>query len=212
MPPISQRTFPREGFILYDCDNQVAAVLPQQAGSPHPRGPHLRRPRPSRWTARTGHAAPGPSRQAQPVSWPPPQQPRQKSKVPAGLASTGRVRDGHHSRGEGADRRRGAEPGLQGFCSGYLITVIRAKGAPAEPKYLMAAHVGALLHAAVLLGLDAASPPATNSQAACCSLPGKRFALGNITTSRSRTHRRKRCQTRPRTGWRSVRTGRSTGG
>lgn len=31
MPPIAQRTFPREGFTLYDCDNQVAAVV-QQAG------------------------------------------------------------------------------------------------------------------------------------------------------------------------------------
>ena len=31
MPPISQRTFPQEGFTLYDCDDQVAAVL-QQAG------------------------------------------------------------------------------------------------------------------------------------------------------------------------------------
>ena len=31
MPPIAQRTFPREGFTLYDCDGQVAAVL-QQAG------------------------------------------------------------------------------------------------------------------------------------------------------------------------------------
>jgi hypothetical protein len=36
---------------------------------------------------------------------------------------------------------------------GYPITVLRAKGAPAVSKYLMAAHVGALLHAAVLLGL-----------------------------------------------------------
>jgi hypothetical protein len=40
-----------------------------------------------------------------------------------------------------------------GALLGYPITVIRAKGAPATPKYLMAAHVGALLHAAVLLGL-----------------------------------------------------------
>jgi SAM-dependent methyltransferase len=31
MPPIAQRTFPQEGFTLYDCDDQVAAVL-QQAG------------------------------------------------------------------------------------------------------------------------------------------------------------------------------------
>ena len=40
-----------------------------------------------------------------------------------------------------------------GTLLGYPITVIRAKGAPATPKYLMATHVGALLHAAVLLGL-----------------------------------------------------------
>jgi SAM-dependent methyltransferase len=31
MPPITQRTFPQEGFTLYDSDEQVAAVL-QQAG------------------------------------------------------------------------------------------------------------------------------------------------------------------------------------
>ena len=40
-----------------------------------------------------------------------------------------------------------------GVLLGYPITVIRAKGAPATPKYLMATHVSALLHAAVLLGL-----------------------------------------------------------
>jgi hypothetical protein len=40
-----------------------------------------------------------------------------------------------------------------GVLLGYAITVIRAKGAPATPKYLMAAHVGTLLQAAVLLGL-----------------------------------------------------------
>ena len=40
-----------------------------------------------------------------------------------------------------------------GMLLGYPITVIRAKGAPATPKYLMATHVGALLQAAVLLGL-----------------------------------------------------------
>lgn len=40
-----------------------------------------------------------------------------------------------------------------GVLLGYPITVIRAKGAPAVPKYLLAAHVGALLRAAVLLGL-----------------------------------------------------------
>ena len=40
-----------------------------------------------------------------------------------------------------------------GVLLGYPITVTRAKGAPATPKYLMAAHIGTLLHAAVLLGL-----------------------------------------------------------
>ena len=40
-----------------------------------------------------------------------------------------------------------------GALLGYPIVVIRAKGAPATPRYLLAAHVGALLHAAVLLGL-----------------------------------------------------------
>jgi hypothetical protein len=40
-----------------------------------------------------------------------------------------------------------------GVLLGYPITVIRAKGAPATPKYLMATHVGTLLQAAILLGL-----------------------------------------------------------
>lgn len=40
-----------------------------------------------------------------------------------------------------------------GVLLGYPITVNRAKGAPFTPKYLMAAHVSTLLHAAVLLGL-----------------------------------------------------------
>jgi hypothetical protein len=40
-----------------------------------------------------------------------------------------------------------------GVLLGFPITVIRVKGAPAVSKYLIAAHVGALLHAAVLLGL-----------------------------------------------------------
>ena len=35
MPPLAQRTFPREGFTLYDSDNQVAAVL-EQAGFTRP--------------------------------------------------------------------------------------------------------------------------------------------------------------------------------
>ena len=40
-----------------------------------------------------------------------------------------------------------------GALLGYPMIVIRAKGAPAVPRYLMAAHLGVLLHAAVLLGL-----------------------------------------------------------
>ena len=35
MPPLAQRTFPRQGFILYDRDDQVAAVL-EQAGFTRP--------------------------------------------------------------------------------------------------------------------------------------------------------------------------------
>ncbi len=40
-----------------------------------------------------------------------------------------------------------------GALLGYAMVVNRAKGAPATPKYLMATHIGTLLHAAVLLGL-----------------------------------------------------------
>lgn len=40
-----------------------------------------------------------------------------------------------------------------GALLGYAIVVNRVKGAPATPRYLLAAHIGALLHAAVLLGL-----------------------------------------------------------
>jgi hypothetical protein len=40
-----------------------------------------------------------------------------------------------------------------GTLLGYPITVIRVKGAPATPKYLMATHVSTLLQAAILLGL-----------------------------------------------------------
>jgi hypothetical protein len=40
-----------------------------------------------------------------------------------------------------------------GALLGYAIVVNRVKGAPATPKYLMATHIGTLLHAAVLLGL-----------------------------------------------------------
>jgi len=46
---------------------------------------------------------------------------------------------------------------------GYPIVVIRVKGAPATPKYLMATHVSALLHAAILLGLAWAARLATLS-------------------------------------------------
>jgi len=40
-----------------------------------------------------------------------------------------------------------------GVLLGYPIVVNRVTGAPATPKYLMAAHVSTLLQAAVLLGL-----------------------------------------------------------
>lgn len=40
-----------------------------------------------------------------------------------------------------------------GVLLGYPITANRVKGAPATPRYLMAAHLSTLLHAAVLLGL-----------------------------------------------------------
>lgn len=40
-----------------------------------------------------------------------------------------------------------------GALLGFPIVVIRAKGAPAAPKYLMSAHVSTLLHGAALLGL-----------------------------------------------------------
>jgi hypothetical protein len=40
-----------------------------------------------------------------------------------------------------------------GALLGYPIVVIRAKGAPAVPKYLLATHISVLLHAAILLGL-----------------------------------------------------------
>ena len=40
-----------------------------------------------------------------------------------------------------------------GVLLGYPIVVTRVKGAPATPRYLMAAHLGTLLQAAVLLGL-----------------------------------------------------------
>jgi hypothetical protein len=40
-----------------------------------------------------------------------------------------------------------------GVLLGYPITVTRLKGAPATPKYLMATHIGTLMHAAILLSL-----------------------------------------------------------
>ena len=40
-----------------------------------------------------------------------------------------------------------------GTLLGYPIVVNRVKGAPATPRYLLAAHVGTLLQAAILLGL-----------------------------------------------------------
>src|SRR5262249_39180361 len=40
-----------------------------------------------------------------------------------------------------------------GVLLGYPIIVTRSKGASVTPRYLMAAHLGTLLHAAVLLGL-----------------------------------------------------------
>lgn len=42
---------------------------------------------------------------------------------------------------------------VYGVLLGYAIVVIRVKGTPTTPKYLMATHIGALLHAAILLGL-----------------------------------------------------------
>lgn len=40
-----------------------------------------------------------------------------------------------------------------GALLGYAIVVTRLRGASATPRYLMAAHVGVLMHAAMLLGL-----------------------------------------------------------
>jgi hypothetical protein len=40
-----------------------------------------------------------------------------------------------------------------GALLGFAIVAARTKGAPATPRYLLAAHIGTLLHAAVLLGL-----------------------------------------------------------
>lgn len=40
-----------------------------------------------------------------------------------------------------------------GALLGYAIVVIRVRGAPTTPRYLMAAHIGVILHAAILLGL-----------------------------------------------------------
>jgi hypothetical protein len=40
-----------------------------------------------------------------------------------------------------------------GMLLGFPIVATRVQGAPVVPKYLLAAHLGTLLHAAVLLGL-----------------------------------------------------------
>jgi len=40
-----------------------------------------------------------------------------------------------------------------GALLGFPIIVTRARGASTAPRYLMSAHIGTLLHAAVLLGL-----------------------------------------------------------
>lgn len=40
-----------------------------------------------------------------------------------------------------------------GALLGYPIVVVRAKGAPTVPRYLMATHISVLLHAAILFGL-----------------------------------------------------------
>jgi hypothetical protein len=66
-----------------------------------------------------------------------------------------------------------------GMLLGYPITVIRAKGAPATPKYLMTTHVSALLHAAILLGLVWAARlstpgPGCRTWPPGCSLPPPR--------------------------------------
>jgi hypothetical protein len=39
---------------------------------------------------------------------------------------------------------------------GFAIVAVRTKGAATTPRYLLAAHIGTLLHAAVLLGLVSA--------------------------------------------------------
>ena len=40
-----------------------------------------------------------------------------------------------------------------GALLGYSILVVRLKGAPATPRYLLAAHLSVLMHAVMLLGL-----------------------------------------------------------
>ena len=59
-----------------------------------------------------------------------------------------------------------------GALLGYPITVIRANGAPATPKYLLATHVQSLLHAAMLPGLAGAARPATPARAGRTRPPG----------------------------------------
>jgi hypothetical protein len=43
-----------------------------------------------------------------------------------------------------------------GALLGFAIVAVRTKGAATTPRYLLAAHIGTLLHAAVLLGLVSA--------------------------------------------------------
>jgi hypothetical protein len=69
-----------------------------------------------------------------------------------------------------------------GVVLGYAIVVNRVRGAPATPRYLMAAHIGTLLQAAVLLGLVwaarlSALGPAWNEVAAWRLRQPARFRL-----------------------------------
>jgi SAM-dependent methyltransferase len=74
MPPIAQRTFPREGFTLYESDDQVAAVL-QQAGFAKPEIRIFGDP--SHPGGRIALTRP-PRRPMPPASWPPPEHPAQR--------------------------------------------------------------------------------------------------------------------------------------
>lgn len=52
-----------------------------------------------------------------------------------------------------------------GALLGFPIVMNRVKGAPATPRYLMAAHISTLLHAAILFGLVWAAQLSTLSSA-----------------------------------------------